>query len=244
MLALAATIFGGPEAEQALARFSAMSLEMEAYLDDLVRMRVARPRNGLLTRLVMAEVEGERLTQSELLGFFQLLLLAGHETTTNLISNAVLCLLEHPEALAQLRAQPQCMRGLVEEVLRFRSPVQAVFRRTRGEVVLAETTIPDQSLVLLFLGAANRDPAYFAQADRFDLTRSPNAHLAFGHGAHFCLGGNLARLEAQLALGCLFEHVESFEPREPLWQPRQAFHIHGPESLPLRVQLRRSTCLS
>jgi cytochrome P450 len=236
ILELSYTLGGPPErAERAVLAFSVVSDEMERYVDELLEQRRARPLDDLLSGLVAAEVDGERLTNREILGFFQLLLVAGHETTTNLINNAVLCFLEHPEQLARVREQPRLLEPAIEEVLRFRSPVQAMFRVTRQAVELRGQRIPAGRLVMPWIGSANRDPAQFADPDRFDVTRTPNAHIAFGHGIHFCLGAALSRLEARIALGDLLQRLPDLAfAEEGDWQPRAPLHVHGPARLLLR----------
>src|SRR5204862_1257589 len=153
-----------------------------------------------LSRLVEAEVDGERLSADEVLGFVQLLLVGGQETTVNLINNAILCFIEHPDQLARLRAKPELLPSAIEEVLRFRSPLQWMPRATRRDVEMHGGVIPAGKLVLPMIGSANRDPKQFPDAGRFDITRDPNPHIAFGHGIHACLGAPLARLEARIAL--------------------------------------------
>src|SRR5205807_1371882 len=192
-------------------------------------------QDDLLTRLVEAEVDGERLTPEEILGFVQLLLVGGQETTANLISNAVLCLIENPGQLARLRAAPALLPSALEEVLRYRSPVQWMPRATRRAVAVHGQVIPAGKLVLPMIGSANRDPKQFHDAGRFDITRDPNPHLAFGHGIHSCLGAPLARLEARIALTDFLERVKGFAlaSDEP-WEPRNALHVHGPSRLPIR----------
>ena len=215
--------------------FRAATAEMNDYLAELLPKRRRSPKDDLLTRLVQAELDGERLTQADILGFFQLLLLAGSETTTNLINNAILCLMENREQLARLSATPKLLPSAIEEVLRYRSPLQWMFRLTTREVQMNGQTIPAGRLVLAMIGSANRDPAQFPAANRFDISRDPNPHLAFGHGIHFCLGAALARLEARIALTEFFTRVKDFGPTdgEP-WQPRQGLHVHGPSRLPIR----------
>ena len=237
VMGLAHTVSAGPDAESAVARFRAAHAEMRDYLAPLVADRRAHPTDDLLTRLTAAEVDGEWLTDSDVLGFVQLLLLAGHETTTNLIDNAVVSFLEHPEQLARLRTAPQLLPSAIEEVLRYRSPVQATFRVTTRDVAVHGQTIPARSLVLAMIGAANRDPRQFANADRLDVAREPNLHVAFGHGIHFCVGAPLARLEARVALPMLLDHLGDFaHAGEAAWEPRAAFHVHGPDRLPLRFE--------
>jgi cytochrome P450 len=186
---------------------------------------------------VEAEIEGEKLTQEEILGFFQLLVVGGQETTTNLINNAILCLAAHPEQSAAVKASPDLIPSAIEEVLRFRSPVQWIFRLTTRAVDMSGVTIPAGKLVLAMIGAANRDPKQFPDPDRFWITREPNQHLAFGHGIHFCLGAALSRMEARIALNDLVRRLEGLElaSSEP-WEPRRALHVHGPDSLPVRFK--------
>ncbi|MEA2711980.1 MAG: hypothetical protein QOF78_4581 [Phycisphaerales bacterium] len=237
ILGLSEAVSGGPAAgAKAGIAYMQTTEEMENYLIDILREFRSAPKNNLLNRLALADVEGERLTHREILGFFQLLLLAGSETTINLISNAILCLLEHPKQLALLRERIDLLPGTIEEVLRYRSPLQAVFRATRREVEMHGQIIPAGKLVLPIIGSANRDAAHFADADRFDITHPRgNHHIAFGHGVHFCLGAALARLEAKIALTDLLARFTDFSRAsdEP-WEPRKAFHIHGPARLPLR----------
>jgi cytochrome P450 len=209
---------------------------MRVSLPELIaQVRLARP-DALLTRLVEAEVDGERLTPEEVLGFVQLLLVGGQETTVNLINNAVLCFLEHPDQLARLRAAPQLLPSAIEEVLRYRSPLQWMPRATTRDVELHGRLIPAGKLVLPLMGSANRDPAQFPDASRFDIARDPNPHLAFGHGIHACLGAPLARLEARIALADFLERVTGFElATDGPWEPRQALSVHGPSRLPIRL---------
>jgi cytochrome P450 len=240
MLGLAETISAeGAQKHDASVAFGVASGEMREYLKHLLADRRRAPREDLLTRLLEGSVDGEVLTADEILGFFQLLLLAGNETTTNLISNAVLSLTENPEQLALLRAKPDLLPAAIEETLRFRSPVQLVFRQTTCDVEVGGQHIPADNLVLLVIGSANRDSAIFPNAEQFDVERDPNPHIAFGHGIHFCLGAPLARLEARIALREFFTRFEHFEraENEP-WQPRKAFHVHGPTCLPIKVRSR------
>jgi cytochrome P450 len=174
--------------------FGEAKAEMQGYLGGLLKERRAAPKDDLLTRLVEAEVDGERLTETEILDFFVLLLVAGSETTTNLISNAVLSFIENPGELVRLQATPDLLSSAIEEVLRYRSPVQAVFRETKRDVEVHGTVIPAGKLVLAMIGSANRDPKQFHDAGRLDIARDPNPHIAFGHGVHFCLGAPLAAI--------------------------------------------------
>lgn len=239
LLALALVVSGGPDADRAVREVLAMASDMQSYLDALLAARRAEPRDDLLTRLVEAEVDGERLSDADILGFFQLLLVAGHETTTNLVSNAVLSFIEHPGELARIRAEPALLPSAIEEVLRHRSPVQAVFRKSTRDLEVHGNTIPAGKLVLLMVGAANRDPSVFADPGSFDVGRDPNPHVAFGHGIHFCVGAPLSRLEARVALADFLDRAGDFRlALDTPWEPREAFHVHGPAHLPIRFSPR------
>jgi cytochrome P450 len=181
--------------------------EMTAYFARQLEERRRQPQADLLSTLLAAEVDGERLRQEELTSFCFLLLLAGHVTTTNLLGQAILCFDAHPEALEHLRQQPDLMPGAIEEVLRYAPIVWRVGRLTTTEVALNEVRIPANAIVFAWIAAANRDEAQFLDSERFDITRSPNRHLAFGHGIHFCIGAPLARLEASIALPMMLEQL-------------------------------------
>lgn len=174
--------------------------QMNVYFRQVIAERRRNPGDDLISGLLAAEMDGARLTETELLGFCVLLLIAGNETTTNLIGNALLCFDEHPEAWERLRERPDLIPTAIEEVLRYRSPVQAMFRAAAAEAEIGGQRIPAGTRLLAWIGSANRDEARFPEADRFDIERTPNRHLAFGHGIHFCLGAPLARLEARIAL--------------------------------------------
>jgi cytochrome P450 len=179
--------------------------EMNGYLLAHIQDRRARPANDLMTELVNAEVDGERLDDQEIVGFVGLLLIAGHITTTALLGNAIITLDEHPEAAAELRADPTRLPAVIEEVLRYRPPFPRLARRAATDVDLDGLTIGANQVIILWVASANRDGAQFPDPDRFDIHRTSNPHLAFGHGIHFCLGAPLARLESKIALGILLE---------------------------------------
>ena len=229
-----------PDAGAVMSEFLDVTCEMSDYLSALLARRRSDPSDDLLTRLAQAEVDGQRLSQADILGFFQLLLLAGSETTTNLINNAVICLLDHPDQRAVLRGRPALLPSAIEEVLRYRSPLQWMFRLTTRDVELHGRTIPSGKLVLAMIGSANRDPKHFPDPNRFDVARDPNPHIAFGHGPHFCLGAPLARLEGRVALTEFLASVRDFAPAsgEP-WEPRKGLHVHGPTHLPIRFKAAR-----
>lgn len=228
----------GTDAAVSIAQqFEAAGREMKEYVDSLIENRRRTPTDDLMTRLVEAELDGERLSAEDILGFFQLLLLAGTETTTNLLNNAILCFSEHPDQFNLLRAQPGLLTSAIEEVLRYRSPIQWMLRKTRQPLELHGQMIPAGRLVLPVIGSANRDPAHFPEPRRFDISRDPNPHIAFGHGIHFCLGAPLSRLEARIALGDILERMEQIEVLiGGSWEPRRGLHVHGPVSLPIRFQ--------
>lgn len=237
ILEMSYTVPGGPGVSEIVAAFRAATVEMNEYLTVLLDERRRKPKDDLFTRLVFAEVDGQRLAQAEILGFFQLLLLAGSETTTNLINNAILTFIANPEAVARIRETPELLPSAIEEVLRYRSPLQWMFRVAKRDVALDGHTIPAGNLLLAMIGSANRDPQQFADPHRFDPVRDPNPHLAFGHGIHFCLGASLARLEARIALTDLLGRMTdlALASDEP-WPPRKGLHVHGPSSLPIRFR--------
>lgn len=175
------------------------------YLEGHAKERLQRPREDLLTKLVHAEVDGERLTTNEVVNFANILLVAGHITTTMLLGNTVLCLDAHPEHLARVRADRRALPGAIEESLRFLSPFAAVGRATHTETELGGERIPADKLLMVWIAAANRDERQFARPDEYDPTRDPNPHVAFGRGIHFCLGAPLARLEGRVALDILLD---------------------------------------
>jgi len=225
------------ENDRILNDFISVSAIMNDYLTSMIAQRKNKPIDDLLTKLTEAEVDGQHLTQEEILGFFQLLVVGGQETTTNLINNAIICLLDHPTQLALLRSNMNLLESAIEEVLRFRAPLQWMMRTpTRPIEMHGQTLLPGQ-LILPVIGAANRDPKHFDRPEEFDITRHPNDHIAFGHGPHFCLGSALARMEARIALSDLLTCLSHFEYASPApWQPRQALHVHGPTNLPLHFQ--------
>jgi cytochrome P450 len=226
------------EAATAMQAFRSVTVEMNEYLGHMIAQRRAAPRDDLLTRLVTAEADGQRLTQHDILGFFQLLVVGGQETTANLINNAVLCFIDNPNQLALLRSRPELLPGAIEEVLRCRSPLQWLMRTPTRDIALHGQSIPAGKLVLAMLGSANRDPQQFREPDRFDIHRDPNPHIAFGHGIHSCLGAALSRMEARIALSDLLSRTKHFElANNDPWVPRKALHVHGPASLPLRFKV-------
>lgn len=173
------------------------------YFADFLADRRQKPRDDLMSALVAAEIDGRNLSDDELLGFCLLLLIAGHETTTNLLGNAAVVLAEHPQSRHRLAADPALIGHAVEELLRYDSPVQGLSRVLTADVTLHGTTMSQGDSVLLLFGSANRDERVFARPDVFDIDRKPEHQVAFGRGIHFCLGAALARMEARIALRAL-----------------------------------------
>lgn len=204
-----------------------------AFFLELAEERARDPRGDLVTALVQAEEEGDRLSPDELVSNLILLLIAGHETTMNLIGNGTLALLRHPEQLARLRDDPALAPAAVEELLRFDSPVQLVVRFTSEQLELGGRTIPKGARIMLLLGAANRDPARFADPDVLDLGRGDRGHLSFGGGPHFCLGNALARMEAEVVLPALLRRFPDLRLLDEDPQHRGTMTLRGLETLRL-----------
>jgi cytochrome P450 len=227
----------GARTEEAVARAraaQAASDEFAEYFRGLIAARRARPADDLLSGLVQAEDDGEMLTENELIATCVLLLVAGHETTVGLISNAILALLRHPDQLAQIRASPGLAGGAVEETLRYDAPVQMTARVARGGMQVGQVFAPDGALVLLLLAATGRDPAVFADPDTFDIRRGATGHLAFAAGPHFCLGAPLARLEATIAVQAFATTLAGPELDEGSLAYKPNFNLRGPEQLVVR----------
>jgi cytochrome P450 len=210
------------------------------YIRSLIRARRENPENDLISALARAEQAGDRLSEDELLAMIVLLLIAGHETTVNLIGNGVLALLENPDQLDRLRREPTLIKCGVEELLRHSGPLEtATERYTREETSVAGIMIPRGELVFAALASANRDEEQFSNPDRLDLGREPNAHVAFGYGMHYCLGAPLARLEAQIAIGALFRRIPNLRLALPSsrlrW--RRGLVLRGLETLPLSFDI-------
>jgi cytochrome P450 len=211
-------------------------VDLSRYVTSVIEARRSEPRDDLISTLTRAEQGEAALTPVETVMFTVLLLVAGNETTTNLLGNAMLALLAHPEQLARVRRDPGLVPALVEEALRFDGPIQFLVREATRDVELAGVRIPAGALVLPLIGSANRDERQFEDADRFDVSRSSQGHLAFGLGIHFCLGASLARLEARVALEELLARYARFERLEPRAEYIDSFLIRGLRRLPLRVE--------
>ncbi|MGX1971319.1 cytochrome P450 [Streptomyces kronopolitis] len=209
--------------------------EFTDYLRELVVERRRAPGDDLLSALVTVhDDDGDALTENELLATCTLLLIAGHETTVNLIGNGTLALLRHPDQLARLRSEPDLIDNAVEELLRYDSPVQLTLRYALKDAEVAGVAVPAGTTLLLLIGAANRDPAAYGSPERLDIGRTPPRHLAFGQGIHFCLGAPLARLETQIALRTLLNRAPRLRlAGEPEWKDH--ITLRGLSRLPLRL---------
>jgi cytochrome P450 len=207
---------------------------MATYFRHLIKQRRKAPGKDLISDLIAVQEAGKTLSAQELLDFCIVLLVAGNETTTNLLGNAILCFEEYPEALVRLKQEPALLPLAIEEVLRYRSPVQAMERFTKVETKIGGQMIPAGQRVTVWIGAANRDEAQFECAEEFIIDRNPNPHLSFGHGIHFCLGAALARLEGEIALKTVLERLPNLRiaPNVVLdFIPSIA--VHGVTSLPV-----------
>ncbi|SDL67343.1 Cytochrome P450 [Arthrobacter sp. ov407] len=211
--------------------------EMAEYFMGMIEQRRRRPGHDLISALLGAEIDGQKLTVIELLGFCSLLLVAGNETTTNLIGNAVLCFSEAPGTAERLIAEPALLPQAIEEVLRYRSPVQSMYRISAVDTTLRGLPIPAGSPIVAWIGSANRDGEQFPHPDVFDVGRSPNRHLAFGQGVHFCLGAPLARLEAKIALQAVLSRLPGLavEPEAQL-ERMESTIVYGVKQLPVSWQ--------
>jgi cytochrome P450 len=231
------SVFFAPPAPEMIAEQRRIRAELEAYFVRLVEERRRTPKDDLLTALVQAELEGSRLSFHELLSMLILLLVAGNETTTNLIGNAALDLLAHPDALAAVRVDPSLVPALIDEVLRWSSPVQMDPRLATRDVTIRGVTIPAGEFALCWIGAANRDEAVFDRSERFELGRERQNHLSFGFGPHYCLGASLATLEAEVAVRVLLERTRTFRRTTDAPLPMHpSIVFRGVTSLPMALE--------
>jgi cytochrome P450 len=208
------------------------------YIRKLIRLRRNHPQSDLTSALAQAEEAGDKLNGDELLSMIFLLLIAGHETTVNLIANSALALLRHPDQMERLRCEPSLIELAVEELLRFEGPVEtATERYALEDVLISGSTIPRGALVYVVLASANRDERQFENPDRLDITRQNNRHLAFGQGIHYCLGAPLARLETQIAINALLRRSPHLQLALPASEIRwkKGLVLRGLESLPVNL---------
>ena len=224
-----------PDAHELHARIRASMDEMEQYLRGVLEERKRQPREDLVSDLLAANVDGPTLTESELMGFMILLFVAGLESTVNLLSNSARVLADHPDVLARLRADRSLIPQFVEEVLRYESPTHALLRRVTAETELSGVRLEPETTILLLIGSASRDEALHPNADRFNLDRSGQYNLSFGHGIHFCIGAPLVRLEARLAMEALLSRFSGMSLAGPA-QWNQSLVARGPLVLPLTLR--------
>lgn len=208
--------------------------ELRGYLRTVVAERKAAPADDLISVLLNSENEGT-LNENEIFGFIALLLVAGNETTTNLIGNSTLALLAHPSELEKVQADTSLIPGMLEETLRWDAPVQRLFRQTTEDAELPSGRIPGGSQVALLLGSANRDESVFEDPDIYDVTRNAKAHLGFGFGVHFCLGASLARMEARVAMEALVPELPRVASEQATPEYVDSFIVRGPRSIELTL---------
>jgi hypothetical protein len=224
---------GGRATAESALQAQRTQIEMRDYILALAEARRSDPRDDLLSALVAAK--GDRLSEAELVSTCVTLFVAGHETTTHLIGNGMLALLRYPAQLQKLRHNPALMASAVEEMLRYDAPVQRAWRLAVESVVFGGVTIPAGAMVLAMIGAANRDPAQFAEPDCFDITRADNKHFGFGHGIHFCLGAPLARLEAALAFAALLARFPTLRLASDELEWTHDIALRGLRALPVEI---------
>ncbi len=212
-------------------------MEFVQYVNELIEERRAEDKGDILSALVRAEEAGDKLEHLELLSMVFLLLVAGHETTVNLIGNGTLALMQHPDQMQKLQGDPTLIRTAVEEMLRYNGPVETpIWAFASQDVEIGGVTIPEGDVVLPALLAANRDPAVFENPDTFDITRDPNPHVAFGHGIHYCLGAPLARMEGSIAINALLERYPGIQLNAAAVDDLEwnsSLLIHGLKKLPV-----------
>lgn len=207
--------------------------ELRAYLEEAIATYRKQPGDNLLSDLVRAEEENQRLTAEEIVSLAALLVLAGNETTTSLLGSTILALFDNPQELAKVRANAALVPQLIEETLRYDAPVHGLIRQTTSEVEVAGTNIPAGTTVMLLYGSANHDERKFPNPERFDITRDTEGHLGFGFGIHFCLGAQLARLEAKVALEMLLQRFPRLARRDGPVTYMDSVLMRGPKTVPL-----------
>lgn len=224
-----------PEIQQ---RSDEAAVKLYRYFSDQVEQRRREPTDDLISRLVTARDDEDQLTEHEMVSTLSLLLIAGNETTTNLIGNGLKALIEHPEQMELLRQHPELLENAVEELLRYDSPVQIDPRATTEQVTVGDKLIEPDQLVMLLIGGANRDPEQFQDPDTLNIAREDAGSISFGRGVHFCLGAPLARLEGRIAFECLLERFDEIKFSDRMPQYRPVFALRGLSHFDISVHRR------
>ncbi|WP_308634375.1 cytochrome P450 [Paenibacillus silvisoli] len=233
--AFAKMIEGGEQPPEFAEQSAKAAVEITDYFRAMIAERKVSPREDMISELVAVKEQGDRLTERELIATCVLLLVAGHETTVNMIGNTVLSLFNLPEQWTRLLNRPELVPSAIEEALRYESPVQMTSRFASADIVLGGQQVRQGQVVQVMLGAANRDPAQFDQPDAFIMERTPNRHLAFASGAHFCLGAPLARLEGEIALNVLLKRFPELRQADRPLQWGQSILFRGLDRLYVRT---------
>jgi cytochrome P450 family 109 len=225
---------------QTIGKKQAAAQALASFLMGIIQQRQQEPKNDLISAMLKAELDGQKLAPNEILSMCMLLMVAGNETTTNLITNAVRCIIEEPGMQEQLLARPELMPSFIEEVLRFRSPTMTLPNRfATRDVELGGKLIKKGDTVCVWLGSANSDERKFKDADRFVVDRTPNQHIAFGHGIHYCIGAPLSRLEAQIVLQTMIQRLPNMryqEGKSPV--PVPSFILYGLKEMPIAFDVK------
>jgi pimeloyl-[acyl-carrier protein] synthase len=210
--------------------------EIENYLGNIIRERKKSPERDILSNLIALSEADQDFTHEDLVSNIMFLFFAGHESTTNLLANGLLALIHHPQQMNLLRNENSLMNSAVEEFFRYDSPIQYINRCAGADMVLRGKSIKQGQRMILLIGSANRDPNYFDSPEEFKITRANNKHLSFGKGSHFCIGSQLARLEANLAINCLLKRYKTIELATQEVKRKPGFGFRGPSELPLVVR--------
>ncbi|MFG1449566.1 MAG: cytochrome P450 [Thermoplasmataceae archaeon] len=229
------TVVGG--SPESYADFPTAMKEMSDYFMNMIKLRKQDPKDDLISAVIAAEVDGEKLSMIQTLGFLILLLIAGNETTTNLISNAIYVFDQHPGTYETLRNDRSLVPQAIEEVLRYRSPVQSIFRVAKQDVDIAGVTVPSGAVLQPWIGSANHDERVFNNSEKFDIYRKDNRHIAFGEGIHYCLGAPLARLEAKVAMNTLLDNFKTIvvDRKKPI-VPQDSDIVFGFKELHVKAE--------
>lgn len=229
------TVVGG--SPESYADFPTAMKEMSDYFMNMIKLRKQDPKDDLISAVIAAEVDGEKLSMIQTLGFLILLLIAGNETTTNLISNAIYVFDQHPGTYETLRNDRSLVPQAIEEVLRYRSPVQSIFRVAKQDVDISGVTVPSGAVLQPWIGSANHDERVFNNSEKFDIYRKDNRHIAFGEGIHYCLGAPLARLEAKVAMNTLLDNFKTIvvDRKKPI-VPQDSDIVFGFKELHVKAE--------